>query len=100
MMRSGLILGLLAAFSVAYGQIQFAENGYSNVVVTVSPDVPKENAQSVVDGIKVQLENENSVRKTRLNEFFLSRRRLGFLTEAPGSTSLRRTLPTLSTSAF
>ena len=56
----GLLIVALAFFagsSLVLSEITFNENGYSNVVVTVSPDVPKENAKSVVDGIKVSKDN-------------------------------------------
>ena len=54
--KAGLLiaaLALLSGSSLVWSEISFQDNGYTNVVVTVSPDVPKENAQSVVDGIKV-----------------------------------------------
>ena len=63
--KAGLLiaaLALLSGSSLVWSEISFQDNGYTNVVVTVSPDVPKENAQSVVDGIKVRILNTFSQR--------------------------------------
>ena len=63
--KAGLLIAaltLLSGSSLVWSEISFQDNGYTNVVVTVSPDVPKENAQSVVDGIKVRILNTFSQR--------------------------------------
>ena len=51
--RALVLLPLLAGVSPSQNEITFQENGYSNVLVTISPDVPKDRAQATVDGIKV-----------------------------------------------
>ena len=48
------IFGLLFILGFVNGnEIVFEDNGYSNVVVSISPDVSPENGQSIIDGIKV-----------------------------------------------
>ena len=47
------MLLVLPALCLGQGQIQFNNNAYSEVIVSISPDVPNANGQQVVDGIKV-----------------------------------------------
>ena len=52
-MKLFYVLCLLPLLVQGQGQIQFSGNGYSEVVVSISPDVPGDNGQAIVDGIKV-----------------------------------------------
>ena len=53
-MRNIFALCLLPLLVQGQGQIQFSGNGYSEVVVSISPDVPGDDGQAIVDGIKAR----------------------------------------------
>jgi len=50
-----LLSGLTLKVTATLGQIQFADNGYSNVIVTISPDVNPDLADEILNGTKVIL---------------------------------------------
>jgi len=53
-MRDLLLLSLSVLLGSTTGQIRFESNGYSNVIVTISPDVGPENAEGILQGIEVE----------------------------------------------
>ena len=51
------VVALLVAAALSLGasaaEIEFVDNGYRNLVVSISPDIPSDDGQAIVDGIKV-----------------------------------------------
>ncbi len=45
---------VFVAIAASTAEVVFESNGYSNVVVSISPDMPETNAAAIIDGIKVR----------------------------------------------
>ncbi len=52
-MKVAVLLQVFVLMHSAVAQISLVDNGYRNVIVTISPDVAPEQGREIIDGIKV-----------------------------------------------
>ena len=56
-----LLLTLLCVHGLS--AIDFENNGYKNVIVSIHPDVPETNGQDIIDNIKVIIDRQLEFRQ-------------------------------------
>ncbi len=54
---------LMALLSVVSGKVEFADNGYSNLVISIDPDIGQDRADYIIAGIESWIQEGSQVRK-------------------------------------
>ncbi len=62
-LQSLLQLLLLAFLSVVSGKVEFADNSYSNLVISIDPDIGQDRADDIIAGIESWIQEGSQVRK-------------------------------------
>ncbi len=54
---------LIELLSVVSGKVEFADNGYSNLVISIDPDIGQDRAEDIIAGIESWIQEGSQVRK-------------------------------------
>ncbi len=58
-----LSLMTLVSVVIVSGKVEFADNGYSNVVISVDPDIGQDRSDDIIAGIESWIQEGSQVRK-------------------------------------